>query len=138
MQSASLRVAACSLVFMSVPHHSIETENHIAHATSLDGRSRACIPPGDQKAEGMAGTKGDAGKESPLLAPDPVVVLDIIRVGEKGIKRECGERVDVKVPGQRDSQTGLRDLRRLDGHKRPVNRFIGQYAFLADSDRRRT
>ena len=64
----------------------------------------ASVPSRDEEAEGMAQAEGDAGEEGPLLALEPVVVLDVVRVGEDWIEGEKGDRVEVRVPGQADVQ----------------------------------
>ena len=44
------------------------------------------MPFGDQETQGMASTEGNTGQESPLLAHKPLVILDVVRVGQKGIE----------------------------------------------------
>ena len=68
----------------------------------------------------MAQAEGDAGEEGPLLALEPVVVLDVVRVGEDWIEGEEGDRVEVRVPGQADVQRRARDFGRDDLDRAPV------------------
>ena len=80
----------------------------------------ASVPSSDEEAEGMDKAEGDEGEEGQLLDMEPVVVLDIVCVGENWIEGEEGDRVEVRVPGQADVQRRARDFGRDDLDRAPV------------------
>jgi hypothetical protein len=59
-------------------------------------------------------------QKSPLLAFQPVVVLDIIRICEKRIEGEEWNGVQMRVPRKGDMQARFSNLIRLHGDGGPV------------------
>ena len=82
----------------------------------------ASVPSRDEEAEGMTQAEGDAGEEGPLLALEPVVVLDVVRVGENGVEGEEWDSIQVGVPWQADMQGRPRNFGGNDLDRAPVLR----------------
>ena len=57
-------------------------ERILAHLLSCYPCTCSRMPFGDQETQGMASTKGNTGQESPLLADKPLIILDVVRVGQ--------------------------------------------------------
>lgn len=64
----------------------------------------------------MARPEGNTSEKSPLLALEPVVVFDVVGVGEERVEAEEGEGVDVRPGVERAAQLGACDLARDDVH----------------------
>jgi len=46
-----------------------------------------------KKTESMPGSERNTGKKSPLFAPEPVIILDVVGVRKQGIQGEKGEGI---------------------------------------------
>lgn len=78
------------------------------HLTSRNPCPCLCTPTRYQKTQGMAGTKQNTCEEGPLLTPQPLVVLDVVGIGEQRVewkKRDC---VYVLPAGYRDTEISTR------------------------------
>ena len=66
----------------------------------------------------MKGSNKDASQEGPLFALQPVFILDVIRIREKGIERQEWESVKVVLPwnGPMESRSRYVGGLYFDGH----------------------
>lgn len=62
----------------------------------------------------MARPERNTSEKSPLLALEPVVVFDVVGVGEERVEAEEGEGVDVRPGVERAAQLCACDLARDD------------------------
>ena len=70
----------------------------------------------------MTGTQRNTCKERPFFALQPVVVLDVVRVGENGVEGEEWDSIQVGVPWQADMQGRPRNFGGNDLDRAPVLR----------------
>ena len=87
------------------------TKTDGAHLPRCDPSLRSRIPPREQETKCVAQPERHAREEGPLLALEPVVILDEIRVGENGVEGEEGDSIQVGVP----RQSGVQGHRRYFG-----------------------
>jgi hypothetical protein len=72
-----------------------ERETHLASSNPSPGtRTPFC----NQEAKCMACTQTDTGQKSPLFTSEPVIVLDVVCVGEEWVERKKWESVEIGVP----------------------------------------
>jgi len=121
MQSASFVVRACCNAPSGLEKRVKGPE---AHLSCGNPSPRSCAPFGDQEAESMAGPQAGTCEECPLFADEPFVVLDIVCVGEEGVKGEKRDGVEVGVPGDGPVQGGTRNFGRPDRNSNPAERSV--------------
>jgi hypothetical protein len=62
-----------------------------------------CTPTRYQKTQGVTGTEKDTSEEGPLLTSQPLVILDIVGIGEQRVEWEERECVYVLPARYRDT-----------------------------------
>ena len=68
----------------------------------------------------MSSTEKCTGQKGPLLADEPLVILDEIGVCEDGIEGKEGQAVEVGVPRNGNVETSPFNLRRVNSNPKPI------------------
>ena len=117
MQSASCVVRA---YFHATSGLGKRVEGPETHFSCGNPSPCCCAPLGDQEAESMTCPQAGACEECPLFADEPFIVLDVVCVGEEGVKGEKGDGIEVGVPGDGPVQAGTRNFGRPDRDRNPA------------------
>lgn len=70
----------------------------------------------------MSSPEGDTGKESPLFALKPVIILDVVGVCEQGIQGEEWKGIQMQVPGNCCLESCPGYFWRLNVNANPIKR----------------
>lgn len=89
----------------------------ITHIARGDQGLCSCAPPSSEIAQSMASAECDTAKEGPLLALDPVVVLDVVRICPEWIHQQERNGINVSPDGPGDVQRRPGYFGRPDGHQ---------------------
>lgn len=67
----------------------------------------------------MSSSERYACEKCPFFADEPLVVFDVVGVGEDGVQRQKWDSVQVGVPRNRYMETRSRNFRRVNGDGSP-------------------
>jgi hypothetical protein len=73
------------------------------HLTSCNPGLCLCTPTGHQEAQGVTGAEQDASEKGPLLASQPFVIFDIVRIGQQRVERKERDGIQVLPAGYGDT-----------------------------------
>jgi hypothetical protein len=114
MQSASSTVLAFEMV-----RELTQKKSTFRHLLGRNPCLRSSAPLCDQKTESMTSTQRNTRQKSPLFAFQPLIILDVVCIGQKRIEREERNCVEISVPRNRCMQARARDFGRDDRYRHP-------------------
>lgn len=90
---------------------------HSTHVARGDQRLRSCAPPSSEIAQGMTSAECNTAEEGPLLALDPVVILDVVRICPERIHQQERNGINVGPDRPGDVQRRPGYFGGPDGHQ---------------------